>query len=61
MLVSSDGVLAHAWQDITFEFSAFSAVDQPGGYVPSQSAVFNGVEPLGAVRVTNSHNVSFSR
>lgn len=58
VLLEADGVLGHSWVNLSFAYSSWNVVSE-GGYVPSQSAMVSG-EPLGAVRVRNSSQVTFS-
>ena len=58
VLLQADGVLGHSWVNLSFAYSSWNIVNE-GGYVPSQSAMVSG-EPLGAVRVQNSSQVTFS-
>lgn len=60
VLMQSENIVNHTWINLTFEYSDWLQVNEGGGYVPTQSTVMAGYEPLGAARVQGSNDITFS-
>ena len=59
VLVDVTNPSGHVFSGLTFSFSGWWQPNSPRGFVDQQSAVFNGGEPPGAVRVSGSRNIDF--
>ena len=59
VLLSIVNTTGHTFAGLDFVYSGWWQANTPRGYVDQQSAVYNGGEPPGAVRVSGSHGISF--
>ena len=56
-ILQGDGLVNHSFTGLSFSHATWRAPSSVGGYVPSQSLVNRGIEPVGAVRFSRAHNL----